>query len=312
MSDRDKQVRGAMSPSEITRVLWNWNVKTYALSDKIAAAVAGDFDVLTVPYAVYRAYVDTGGSANAMLSMADSAGIRLDFLDGITSWGSTRFPAGNKLLEQAFDYSAEDGLRACEELGLKRIVAVSGFDRAATPPKAQIVDEFGAFCEQAAKRGMWVDLEPMAMMGLNTLAFAWEIVKEAGCSNSGVAFDTWHFFRTDRDYEVLRSIPRNRLRNVQVVDGHHQPVGSGIWDDVFARMLPGDGELPLVEILEILRDYHDVEFVGPEAILAELDTLAPDELGRRAARTTDKVLAEAGFRTNVPAGQSPTPTAESC
>jgi sugar phosphate isomerase/epimerase len=284
-----------MSETAIGKVLWDWNVTSYDLAGKLEAAEAGKFDVLTVPYRCFRPLLDAGTSAAEILAAAEARGVSLDFLDGMTSWCSIRYPPGNDFVRQALDFSAEDALAFCDALGLRRIVAVAGFEVDAVPPLPQLIDEFGGFCERAATEGIWVDLEPMAMMGINTLALGWEIVREAGAPNSGLMFDTWHFMRAQPDLELLAAIPRGKIRNVQIVDGGREPIGPTLWDDVWARTLPGEGEFALADMLTVLRTNQDLSTVGPEAVSNELAGLPPAEVGARACRTTSAALIGAGF-----------------
>jgi sugar phosphate isomerase/epimerase len=280
---------------EIFTVLWDWNVKAYDLPGKLEAAVAGGFDILTVPYRVFRPLIDGGMPARSILSMADASGVTLDFLDGMTSWGSTRYPPGSEFLKAALDFSVDDALRLCNELGVRQIVAIAGFDGSCVPSRSQIVDEFARFCDRMASEGIWVELEPVAFLGINTLGSAWAIVQEADRPNSGITFDTWHVARAHEDLDVLRAIPAGRVRNIQLVDGTQEPNGEDVWDDLFARVLPGEGELDLVSMLKSLRLRHEVAYVGPEAIDARLDMLAPRDLGVRANDATRHVLTAAGF-----------------
>jgi sugar phosphate isomerase/epimerase len=278
-------------------VLWEWNVKAHRWADQVTAAAAGGFDVLTLPYRKYLEALSGGLVPHELRETADHAGVKLDFLDGMSSWCRVRYPQGaDAFLVAALDYSEDAALRVCEQLGMTRVTAIAGF-MPGEVETGELIESFGRFAERASAAGLWVDLEPMPMMGLPTLASAWEIVAAVGASNTGVMLDTWHFVRGGADYELLRSIPAEKLVNVQLVDGYSDPRGETLWDDAMgSRLLPGEGELPLLEILGTLALGADRRLgsVGPEAIADELDTLAPATLGERASRATRDVLARAG------------------
>ena len=271
-------------------VLWDWNVHAYDIDGKLEAAAAGSFDVLTVPYRVYAPWLSGGGSAERLLERASDAGVRLDFLDGMSSWCSVPYPPGNEFLRQALDFSVDDALRLCDQLALKRIVAIAGFDIDDPLPIDQLVDEFGRFCERADQAGLSVDFEFMGMLGIRQLELAWQIVREAGQSNAAIMFDTWHFARGDNEIDALRKLPRGAIRDLQLVDGGREPVGESLWDDTTRRGFPGEGELPITELTRLLLAEQDIETIGPEAIPQNLENILPRQLGIRAAEATARVL----------------------
>jgi sugar phosphate isomerase/epimerase len=280
---------------QLRRVLWEWNVATYPFERQIAAAVAGGYDTLTIPVRKYRKELAAGKTAKGMLATAAANGITLDFLDGMSSWAPVRYPDGaDEFLRNALDFSVEETFAICDVLGLKSIVAIGGF----TPgqlPLSQLIDSFGSFCDRAAARGLWVDLESMPMLGIPNLADAWAIVSGANRPNSGIMFDTWHFMRGKPDMELLRSIPRSRIVNVQLADGAREPRGS-LWEDATRyRMFPGEGELPIVEMLRTIRRTQDIRSIGPEILSIEIDAMSPEEAGRRSAASVQTVMTQAGF-----------------
>jgi sugar phosphate isomerase/epimerase len=277
-------------PDPMTRVLWDWNVHAYDIHAKLEAATAGGFDVLTVPYRVYAPWLREGGDVKQLLRRAEDAGVRLDFLDGMTSWSSIRYPADNELVKAAMDFSVDGALRLCEQLELRHVVAIPGFDVEQAPPISQLIDEFGRFCERAARHGLSVDLEFMGMLGICRLDVAAEIVQGAGQPNAAVMFDTWHFVRGNNTLEDLRELPTGTIRNIQVADGGQQPAFDSLWDDSALRSFAGEGELALEEILAVCFASQEIETVGPEAIPQDLDQTSPAELGKRAADRTNRLI----------------------
>jgi len=137
-----------------------------------------------------------------------------------------------------FDYSVEESLEICDVLGLRHILAVGAFDKGAVE-MAQLIDTFGRFCEQAARYGVWVDLEPMPMLGIPNLKMAREIIGKVGAKNSGIMLDTWHFMRAGADFPLLRSLPAGAISDVQVVDATTTARSGDLWEDAaHYRMFP--------------------------------------------------------------------------
>jgi len=282
---------------ELTRVLWSWVVNRHPrLEDQVIAAAAGGFDVLTIPYRQYRASLDAGLTPAEMTRIAEDRGVVLDFLDGVMSWAPVEWaPEVGEFVREAFAFSVDDALEMCAALGLTTVVAASAFDVGAVP-LPDLVTAFGEFCDRAREAGVWVDLEPVPMSGIPTLTLAWEIVRRANRSNSGIMFDTWHFQRGDPDLELVRAIPPGRIVNVQLVDGDRHPKWANPWEEgLHGRYLPGEGDLPLIEILATLAEHHPIRTIGPEGVLDEVATVAPSELGARAGARTEEVLSKAGL-----------------
>jgi sugar phosphate isomerase/epimerase len=275
-------------------VLWEWNVRVHSFDQQVAAAAAGGFDVLTLPYRKYMQEAAVGRSARELRAFAAEQGVTLDFLDGMSGWTSVRYPPGaDAFLKSALDFGADEALELCDAAGLRHIVAIAGFAPGALT-HAELVDDFARFCERAADAKIWVDLEAMPMLGIPTLRSAWDVVREAGSANSGLMFDSWHFVRGAADMNLLASIPRGRIANIQIVDGSRDPRSPDLWEEAMHfRELPGQGELPLQEILEVLLKTQDLRSVGPEALSDDLDKLSAVEAGGLAGRATRGVMTAA-------------------
>lgn len=276
--------------------LWPACVKTHSFAEQLRAATAGGFDSLPIGPLTYRSLRDGGQSAAEIAAMAADHGIRLGHYDGFTDWAPVRcapdLPAAARAV---FEVSSDECLEICHELGLKAVCATAGFT-AGTVELPALIDGFAAFCERAQAAGVHVDLEFIPMWGIPTLSVAWDIVRGAGASNSGVLLDTWHFFRGCPDVELLRAMPAGSITTVQVADA----LGAGRHGDLFEecirfRQLPGEGDLALIEVLTILLDKGGVRSIGPEVFSDHLDRLDAIEAARRVAAATGAVLAEAGW-----------------
>lgn len=134
------------------------------------------------------------------------------------------------------------------------------------------------------------------MMGLPTLRNVWDVVREVDQPNCGIVFDTWHFIRSGADMELLRAIPRGRIAHVQLADGPLQPTSEDLWQDAgHHRELPGDGELPILEMMQTLHRTQDLRSIGPETLSDKLDKLSAVEFGRLAGQATRNAMSAAGY-----------------
>ena len=192
-------------------VFWPASVRTYSLREHLIAAKAGGFTSLAIAPETYRQALASGHSAKVMQRMASDNGVVLRHLDTLTDWAPIRVPGEvSPQLRERFDVAADECFAICEALGLETILAVAGYDRN-TIPLEELIDGFGRLCDRAAQNRIWVDLEFMPFWGLPDLKAAWAIVGGAGRDNSGIMLDTWHFAKGNADFELLRSLPAERL-----------------------------------------------------------------------------------------------------
>ena len=279
-------------------LLWELNVKAHPFEQRLAAAVAGRFDVLTLSYRAFRAEAKAGRSGAALARSAAESGVTLDFLDGVTSWTPIRYAAeSGSFMRDAFDFSADEAFELCERTAMRNVVAIAGFANGSLPFSQQ-GDCFASFCARAARHGIEVHLEGMPILGggIPTLAHAWDIVRAAAQPNAAVMFDTWHFMRSGADLDLLSSLPTGSIKYVQLVDGLLLPAQGDLTHDAFHhRMVPETGDLPLAYLMRVLQCQQDIVGVGPEAILDRLDAAPAREVGIEVGSATELTMVNAGF-----------------
>ena len=85
--------------------------------------------------------------------------------------------------------------------------------------RARAVAELARCAETLGQAGARLALEFAAYGGLTRLADAVSLCEEVGWGRCGVLIDTWHFFRTDAPWDVLRSLAGEQIALVHVNDG---------------------------------------------------------------------------------------------
>ena len=275
---------------------WAAPVRKRPFADHLRAAAAGGFTSLAVAPTTYDDTLAAGVSARDMLAMAADHGVALRHLDTVTSW------APFQLDESAFDpemnrrwrVSVAHALEVCDALGLSQILATAAYRKDGAPLQ-QLIDGFGALCDRAAERDIWVDLEPMPFFGCPTVADAMAVVGGAGRANAGVLMDSWHFFKAGQTIADLAQVPGDRIRTVQLSDAPRRQIEAELIDDTMKhRRWPGEGELPLVEWLKALLAKGEIRTIGEEVFSLEADATDPEAAGTKAGETTRAVLAAAG------------------
>lgn len=140
-------------------------------------------------------------------------------------------------------------LTLAAELGAQRL-NVSGDDT----NFARLVDRFGAICDLAAQSGLVVDLEFMRFRVLANLAQAVALVTKTGHANGKVLLDLLHFHRSGGTAEQLVATPADLFGSVQLCDAKLADPGDAavVAEAREGRLLPGEGELPLLDFLNAL------------------------------------------------------------
>jgi sugar phosphate isomerase/epimerase len=154
-------------------------------------------------------------------------------------------------LNEQFDVAP---LQAFFELGQRlgaRCMLVVGDD----PDEARLTAKLAALCEAAAPYGLSTDLEFLPWTQVPNLSKALRVVRSAAQANSGVLIDALHLARSASTLEEVRAVPPAYLHYAQLCDGlRPAPTTTEalIFDARCARLLPGEGHLPLAELLAAL------------------------------------------------------------
>jgi sugar phosphate isomerase/epimerase len=172
------------------------------------------------------------------------------------------------------------------ELGGKRINLVS-IDRDAQ----RTFDGFALVAEMASERGIEVVSE-IGAPPLSNLKQAHAAMQHIAHENFKLLIDTMHFFRRGSDINDLAAIDINAIGYVQLCDAPLTSTYSSYMEEALhERMIPGEGELPLRELLAKLPSdlIYSVEI--PQRPLAEAG-MQPRERVALSVNATRRMLAD--------------------
>lgn len=166
---------------------------------------------------------------------------RLTLLDVEVVW----IPEGGRL---------DDGHRRIVdvgvELGAQNLLVVSS-----EPDVGRSAAALQRLCEWAEPAGMRVALEFLMLTPIRALDQAHGVVRACGHPLAALLVDALHLERAGHRPEALRTIDPQLLRYVQLCDGRSActttPAGY-LEDAVDLRSAPGEGELPLAALLDVL------------------------------------------------------------
>jgi sugar phosphate isomerase/epimerase len=138
-------------------------------------------------------------------------------------------------------------------LGVKRINSVS-FE----PDRQRNIDQFGLLAETAAGFGIETLVEFVPIFSVPDLPAALDLVRQVGRPDFRILVDTMHVGRTGATAADLAAIDPALIGYIQLCDAPLQPQNPGFMDPDYMdeamhqRQVPGEGELPLLDMLAAL------------------------------------------------------------
>jgi sugar phosphate isomerase/epimerase len=261
------------------------------LMEMIDAAGHAGFDSVSVSPGLYQAARTSGRTDTDLRRALDEQGLEVAMIDPLISVFPALPPIDSvsAFMQKLLSFGEEDCFAAAEALG-SPLVAMAQ-PAGGEVPVAQMIDIVGATATRAATRGLRIGVEFIAnSRGLGTLEVARAIVDGVNLSNVGLILDSWHIFRTGVDTSELAALPRARIGALQICDAPASAKAEtpGILAD---RLLPGDGAMPLEEMLAALLTGTSGVDIGVEVFSQELRTLPPRAAAERAATRVRAVLA---------------------
>jgi len=175
----------------------------------------------------------------------------------------------------------EGFLEVSARLGARNVLVMS-----AEPEEARTLERFGELCDRAAAYGLHVNLEFAVYTGVRTLAHAARVVKESRRSNASVLIDALHFSRSGGLPAHVASVDPALFRYAQICDAGPDMPGPGdtpalVREARTGRLLPGEGVLPLAELIAALPATVPLAIEAPNRATADLPAV---ERAKRAYR----------------------------
>lgn len=134
------------------------------------------------------------------------------------------------------------------ELGAPRMNAV-----VIEQDRARALDQFAGFAVMAAERGVEALLEFMPMMWPATLDEALAFIADSGAPNAKLLLDAMHVFRSGATPADLARIDPARIGYIQLCDVPMPARRDDYGEEArHERLCPGEGDLPLADLLRAL------------------------------------------------------------
>lgn len=222
-------------------------------------------------------------------SLTDDAALRKNLIAAMDDRGVTISLGDGFLVLPGVEVDAlAPDLDALAQLGVPRINAVS-----LDPDLSRTFDQFAALTELAARRNIGTVVEPVPGLTIGDLTTGLAAADYVGRSEFRLLIDTMHLVRSGSGATELAAIDPGSIGYAQLNDTTLRPVTDNYLEEaMFERLVPGDGELPLRDILSALPVDTVIEIEIPQRSLA-LAGVSPIERLRPCVEAARRLLADA-------------------
>jgi len=279
-----------MTPLEEDLVFCSGTRLGGSFREVVDCAAAGGFKAISIWPSQLEIDRKAGLSAADMRDVLAARGLAVLEIEPLLSWVPGEF-----LPEFARNRAGDPPevfLDWAVELGAPGILATDGFG--AECGFAALADAFANLCDRAADRGLRVEFEFLPWSSIPDVASSARFLDRVDRANAGIVLDAIHFHRGSSDLDQLAAFPGERIFGVQLCDAPAEPVLEDLaLDCMHNRLLPGEGVIPLVDIVRTLDRIGYRGPMGAEIFSDALNDLPASEVGERAARATRALLAQA-------------------
>lgn len=264
-----------------------------SLPELIEHAGRQGFPTIAVTPPTYRKALAAGLSVRDLRTQLRDHGVRVTVIDPLLA-GLPGSPAPADVPEQfreGFLHDEATCYEVAEGLGAP-VVNIAHF-LGKKVPISELADAIGAIAGRAAKRGLAISLEFIPDTGLPDLLTAAAIVNQVNAPNLGVLLDTWHWSRSGGTLDQIRDLPSGAINAFQLSDRNPPPPGAP-YVPMSGRSFPGEGQLPLAEIVALALANRPGLTAEIEVFSAELRAMTTPEAAQKVGETTRAWLANRG------------------
>jgi sugar phosphate isomerase/epimerase len=210
----------------------------YGFENTVAAASRAGFE----EFAIWLMSIEQArgelGSLEAVADCLARHGMRIAVLELLHAWAQAEAAATAEelaVVQAAIDVFDPDVILATT---LANEIADGGLEHL----KRQ--------CQALAPRKVALEFLPFA--AIPTLASALKVLDTVDEDNLGLVLDTWHFARAGFEYELLDTVPGERIHFIQLNDAPAEPAPDIFTETLTARLRPGEGAVDWPKLVGML------------------------------------------------------------
>ena len=189
----------------------------------------------------------------------------------------------DKLIKETDDFFLH-----CRALNCENALVLSSIERSGTIEAA--VNDLIELADWAKKYEITLAYEFLGFAKqIKEISMSWEIISRTKRDNIGLCIDTFHIYKGKSRIDDISTIPKDKILFVHINDAKERPVEQlGDYDRVF----PGDGVLPVKEVLQALRDISYDGFYSIEIYNEDYWKEDPKEIAIKAKEKTENIFAQ--------------------
>lgn len=258
-----------------------------SLPELIEAAGRHGFPTLAVRPDTFLDTVSAGTDTAILRRHLRDAGVRVQVIDAIGAGLPGGRAAEPTHAGGVVAGSMETCLRVAEALAAPIVnVCHYPYYEGGAVVLQEMIDSVGAISRAAEARGVRIVLEFVPNTGIPDLANALAIVSGVAMANCGIMLDPWHLSRSGGTVEDVRALPAGTIGGLQLDDRTPPPPGSA-YVPMTGRDLPGEGQLPLIDIVHAALANNPNLTAEVEVFSEELRQLPVDTAALRVRRAVD-------------------------
>lgn len=184
-----------------------------------------------------------------VFSLRDDASLRREMIAAMADRGiSISLGEGLTIREDINVANYSGDLDIFSELGVERVNTVS-----MDTDQGRSFDEFAVLAQMAAERNMELTLELVPGFTVADLPTALSALAHVDRPNFRILIDTMHLVRSGSGPSDIAALDPNLIGYVQLCDAPLKPRFESYFEEsMFERMVPGEGELVLRELVAVL------------------------------------------------------------
>jgi sugar phosphate isomerase/epimerase len=229
-------------------------------------------------------------------SLRDDPQLRVATKTALRDRGITISLADGFLVREGEDVSSlATDLQIMVDLGARLINTVS-----LDPDLNRSIDQFGQLVDLATAAGVRTTVEVSPNLTIANLELALTAIASVGRPDFGLLIDTMHYGRSGATAADVARVDPALIGYVQISDIRRRAENPNYWDEAMTqRLVPGTGELDLVDLLAVIPDDVVIGIEVPLLAQARAGIEAHERVGQ-SVRATRDLLAQA--RAGVPSG----------
>lgn len=231
-----------------TKSIWKSNLMT-----DIRIAREYGFDALEVAATKIWDYMESGRSLDDVVERLKKYNMKIISINDIAHVERTDDEAIHSTLQETEKLSAIAQKLGCDCIQLVPLMALEG--RSEDEVIRLTGQNIARICDIDAKYGVRFQLEPVGWSPINSLRLTKKLIEEVNRDNFGTVIDFFHLFvGGETTPDDVRNFDPNRIYHIHFCDCRKPREGEVFDETILRGMYAGEGEVPMKEWIQAVKD----------------------------------------------------------